>query len=474
MRGITFTLVLMIFCLSPLTLLAQRLVITPADVTVEEGTSAEFTVVLSSAPTGDVTVTIMRHNGTDLSLDKTLLTFTPTNWGTPQRVTMMAGEDADFADDADRLILIASGGGYGGGGGVTISPGNAVVRSLGETVQFTGVVRDQDGDPVTGVDLEWSSDDPSVAVVDSVGNVTALSYGQTMITAALATAFGTATILVDDPNNPSVSDREILEILFNATGGEGWIQREGWLTDVPLDQWYGVTTDNEGRVTKLWLPENNLEGALPSSLGLLQNLKELALQNNPLLTGPIPPELGNLTKLRVLILADNNLSGPIPPELSNLRQLEELYIAWNGISGQIPPSLGLLRKLEELGLWTTSLTGPIPPELGNLTQLRYLFLTDNNLSGPIPPELGNLRQLEDLYIQWNELSGPIPPELGNLTQLKVLALYENYLSGPIPPELGRLKQLKDLSLQDNRLSGLIPPELVTLRNWKTCGCPKTS
>ena len=99
----------MIICLSPLTLLAQRLVITPADVTVKEGTSAEFTVVLSSAPTGDVTVTIMRPSGTDLSLDKPFLTFTPTNWSVPQQVTVMAGEDADFADDADRLIFIASG-----------------------------------------------------------------------------------------------------------------------------------------------------------------------------------------------------------------------------------------------------------------------------------------------------------------------------------------------------------------------------
>ena len=155
----------MIFGLSPLTLLAQRLVITPADVMVKEGTSAEFTVVLSSAPTGDVTVTIVRPNGTDLSLDKILLTFTPTNWSVPQRVTMMAGEDADVADDAERLILIASGGGYGGGGGVIISPGAATARSLGETVQFEAVVRDQDGDPVTGVDLEWSSADPSIAAV---------------------------------------------------------------------------------------------------------------------------------------------------------------------------------------------------------------------------------------------------------------------------------------------------------------------
>ncbi len=122
MRGITLTLVLVIFCLFPLTLLAKRLVISPVDVTVEEEASAEFAVMLSSAPTGDVTVTVMRPNGTDPSLDRTSLTFTPTNWSVLRQVKMMVGEGADFADDADRLILIASGGVYGGGGTLDTDP----------------------------------------------------------------------------------------------------------------------------------------------------------------------------------------------------------------------------------------------------------------------------------------------------------------------------------------------------------------
>ena len=386
-----------------------------------------------------------------------------------------------------------------------------MVRSLGETVQLTAAVRDQDGDPLTGVDLEWSSDDPSIAVVDSVGRVTAVGYGLTMITAALATASGTATILVDDPNDPSISDREILEILFKATGGEDWISREGWLTDAPLDEWKGVETDANGSVTELWLTYNNLEGVLPPSLGLLRNLEVLALYSNRL-SGLIPPELGNLTQLKILNFNDNLLSGPIPPELGNLQQLEELvqstpmnspvrFLPSSAISRnwrssfsppmnspvQFHPNSETSSKLKDLTLSRNKLSGPIPPELGNLSQLEELWLFQNELSGSIPPALGDLKQLKESeyrhqspvgsnsartrqsYSNWkNSVShalnspGSIPPELGNLAKLEYLWLFRNELTGSIPPELGNLKQLKDLTLTRNKLSGPIPPELGNL------------
>ena len=51
-------------------------------------------------------MTIVRHDGADPSLDKILLAFTPTNWSELQKAPMIAGEDADFADDESRLNLI--------------------------------------------------------------------------------------------------------------------------------------------------------------------------------------------------------------------------------------------------------------------------------------------------------------------------------------------------------------------------------
>ena len=50
---------------------------------------------------------------------------------------------------------------------------------------------------------------------------------------------------------------------------------------------------------------------------MLTNLTYLSLGSNEL-TGPIPVELGALSKLETLWLADNELTGPVPPELAHL------------------------------------------------------------------------------------------------------------------------------------------------------------
>ena len=71
--------------------------------TVEEGSSATYTVALDTQPTGDVTVTIDGVAGTDLALDKTTLTFTAQDWNTPQAVTVTARQDHDAVDDTATL-----------------------------------------------------------------------------------------------------------------------------------------------------------------------------------------------------------------------------------------------------------------------------------------------------------------------------------------------------------------------------------
>ena len=73
--------------------------IAPTALTVVEGGSDAYTVVLDTQPSGDVTVTISGHADTDITLSDTSLTFTSENWSTPQTVTVSAAQDDDAAPD---------------------------------------------------------------------------------------------------------------------------------------------------------------------------------------------------------------------------------------------------------------------------------------------------------------------------------------------------------------------------------------
>ena len=209
------------------------------------------------------------------------------------------------------------------------------------------------------------------------------------------------------------SDQEALVALYNATEGPNWANNTNWLSDKPLGEWHGVTTDANGRVTRLDLSQNGLTGEIPSGLGSLTNLDRLYLHRNQL-TGDIPTQLGNLT------------------------------------------------NLTELFLWGNELSGEIPSELGSLTNLTVLGLNDNDLTGTMPTQLGDLINLEELHLTQNQLAGEIPTELARLTSLKILAVGGNQLTGEIPPELGNLVKLERLSLSDNQLTGMLPDSLTRM------------
>jgi hypothetical protein len=154
------------------------------------------------------------------------------------------------------------------------------------------------------------------------------------------------------------SDRLALEALFRSCGGAGWERRGGWMTDVELSEWQGVTVDAEGRVVQLDLRTNNLAGPLPSEIQQLSAVQMLNLRGNKL-TGPIPAELGQLGALKTLFLNANQLSGPIPVELRQLGELKTLLLQDNQLSGPI------LAELWQLGAGA----------------LKTLYLQNNPLSG---------------------------------------------------------------------------------------------
>ena len=69
-------------------------------VSIAEGGSGTYTIVLDSQPTADVTVTVNDPaDNTDVTADPASLTFSSSDWGSPKMVTVSAAQDADPNDD---------------------------------------------------------------------------------------------------------------------------------------------------------------------------------------------------------------------------------------------------------------------------------------------------------------------------------------------------------------------------------------
>ena len=55
------------------------------------------------------------------------------------------------------------------------------------------------------------------------------------------------------------AEKGVLVALYNATGGANWTDHTNWLSEMPVGEWYGVTTDATGRVTELVLREKPID-----------------------------------------------------------------------------------------------------------------------------------------------------------------------------------------------------------------------
>lgn len=90
---------------------AQGLVVSNMHLRLDEDGEAAFAVSLAQAPAADVTVEVARSGGdTDVGvIAGATLVFTPSNWNTPQAVTLGAAIDGDAVDDTATISVEAPG-----------------------------------------------------------------------------------------------------------------------------------------------------------------------------------------------------------------------------------------------------------------------------------------------------------------------------------------------------------------------------
>ncbi|KAK2371591.1 piriformospora indica-insensitive protein [Trifolium repens] len=227
---------------------------------------------------------------------------------------------------------------------------------------------------------------------------------------------------------------------------------------------------------------------IPSFLGQLgPSLQTLVLRENGHV-GPIPNELGNLTRLKVLDLHKNNLNGSIPVSLNRITSLRSLDLSVNRLTGSIPdlifPNLNILdlnqnrltgtipstlwdcHSLIKLDFSRNRLSGPIPDKLSGLNDLMLMDLSFNRIQGPFPKSLKSLSSLQALILKGNPMGSTIVPDDGfdGMKDLMILVMSNTNLHGPIPESLGKLTNLRVLHLDGNHFNGSIPKSFRNLRS----------
>ena len=198
----------------------------------------------------------------------------------------------------------------------------------------------------------------------------------------------------------------------------------------------------------------------PSSIGRLQNLKELYLSFDGRLPDEIcelvnlevlvmslsvrtlPDRFGDLVGLKKLHLTGDNLRS-LPSSFRQLHNLTELYLKMYRLTKSLPDEICYLTSLKELNLACNSFI-TLPNGIGALVNLKKLDLRQSKIT-MLPPSIGTLRSLTDLDGSLSSL-GSLPDEIGCLANLVRLDLTDARKFESLPASIGRLQNLKELRL----------------------------
>lgn len=142
------------------------------------------------------------------------------------------------------------------------------------------------------------------------------------------------------------------------------------------------------------------QGTLPDTLGGLDALTSLDLQNNSF-TSSLPASWAapdQFPAVLTMYLNSNNLSGPVPWVGSAFLNLQLLRLDDNQLSGTLDFLNNLtMQSLLVFRAFQNNFTGALSPTmLTGSPQLQILALQQNQLSGGLPPEWGLSTQFRNL------------------------------------------------------------------------------
>ena len=217
-----------------------EIIVSPTEVSVQEGGTASFHVKLATEPVGWMTVRIPAFKDPALSRSRLSLTFTNFRYGhydEYQTVTVSAGEDNNAVDEMETITLMASGGGYDGvTADVKVTVTDNDIAGAGLVVSSSALDVNEGGTKTFDVSLEVQ---PTGKVTVSMSDFTdsaALSRAPSTLTFT-ASNYSTVQTVTVTAHEDADADNETDEITLTASGG-------GYDNAAPQDVTVNVT-DND-------------------------------------------------------------------------------------------------------------------------------------------------------------------------------------------------------------------------------------
>ncbi len=106
--------------------------------------------------------------------------------------------------------------------------------------------------------------------------------------------------------------RGALEALYDACDGPNWAQKAGWKLTDNLENWYGITCNSAGEVTKIDLRKNRLKGTLPEIWAAFPKCTTIRFNNDATATAN-----------------DNELTGQLPQSMTTYVATTKFYLHYN-------------------------------------------------------------------------------------------------------------------------------------------------
>lgn len=280
--------------------------------------------------------------------------------------------------------------------------------------------------------------------------------------------------------------RTALVSIYESAGGAGWIKNDNWCSEKPLDQWYGVETDSEGCVTALHLGRNNLTGKIPGNISNLTKLENLDLSWNAIEQDINEFDtLSNTATLVSIDMSHNKLYGKVMPRnWYRLRQLERVNLASNRIQAYAFPSQWTKffftnDRMVEFILNDNQMTGSVPMAIQNhpeWNRLAFQIIRQGSksldyLNEPILPDFsftdlrdGSQHSIRDIYgsnkmtmlVHWDPTQEASTQFVSTAVE-RLHTLYGNdgFAAVGIVPEGERYREAAQAYLHGNQISWMV-------------------